>query len=235
MTTISEALKEIFSEFNRTMSAREVIQIINQRYPDKWKESALNAHLYGCSVNNPPAYTQHASMPKFLFDHGQRRYELYDSAKHGKYVKGHLVGDGPQDEEENDGEDSDQVTFGLEKDLEEYISRNLEQIEEGLKIYSGDGKNGRQYSTDVGRIDLLAVDKTGSFVVIELKVGKAIDHVIGQILGYMSYIRKNLANEREVRGIIVADDFDERLKYAVTEIPRLKLKKYLARFEFEDI
>jgi len=74
MTTISEALKEIFSEFNRTMSAKEVIQVINQRYPDQWKESALNAHLYGCSVNNPPAYTQHASMPKFLFDHGQRRY-----------------------------------------------------------------------------------------------------------------------------------------------------------------
>lgn len=218
------------------MSSKEVIQIITQRYPNKWKESALNAHLYGCSVNNPPAYTQHASMPKFLFDHGQRKYELYVTEKHGKYNKGYLEGEKPESEDE-EGEETDtvQVTFGLEKDLEEYISRNLDQIEQGLKLYSGGNISGRQYITNVGRIDLLAVDKNGSFVVIELKAGKAIDHAVGQILGYMSNIRKNLANGKEVRGIIVADDFDDRLKYAADEIPKLKLKKYLVKFEFEDV
>jgi len=82
---------------------------------------------------------------------------------------------------------------------------------------------------------LLALDRNSSFVVIELKAGKAIDHVIGQILGYMSYVRKSLADGGEVRGIIVADDFDERLKYAVGEIPKLRLKKYLVQFKFEDV
>lgn len=238
MTTISEALKEIFTEYNRVMSAREIIQIINQRYAtNKWKESSLNAHLYGCSVNNPPAYTQHPSQPKFLFDHGQRRYELYIAEKHGKYKDGYLEGVKPPPDEDEEDEETDtaQVTFGLERDLEEYISRNLDQIEDGLKLYS-DGKNsGQQYPTDVGRIDLLALDKSESYVVIELKAGKAIDHVLGQILGYMSHVRKKLANGKEVRGIIVADDFDERLKYAAEEIPKLKLKKYLVKFEFEDI
>jgi hypothetical protein len=237
LTTISEALKEMFTEYNRVMSAREVIQIINQRYAmNKWKESSLNAHLYGCSVNNPPAYTQHPSQPKFLFDHGQRRYELYIAEKHGKYKDGYLEGVKPPPDEDEEGEETDtaQVTFGLERDLEEYISRNLEQIEDGLKLYSNGEISGRQYSTDVGRIDLLALDKSGSYVVIELKAGKAIDHVLGQILGYMSHIRKNLANGKEVRGIIVADDFDERLKYAAEEIPKLKLKRYLVKFEFED-
>lgn len=236
LATISEALKEIFSEYNRVISAKEVIQIINQRYPNKWKESALNAHLYGCSVNNPPAYTQHASLPKFLFDNGQRKYELYMADKHGKYNKGYLEGGKPESAEEEAEETyATQVTFSLERDLEEYISRNLDQIEEGLKLYSAGDISGRQYSTDVGRIDLLALDKNGSLVVIELKAGKAIDHVVGQILGYMSHIRKNLANGKEVRGIIVADDFDERLKYAAEEISKLKLKKYLVKFEFEDI
>ena len=238
LTTISEALKEIFTEYNRVMSAREIIQIINQRYAtNKWKESSLNAHLYGCSVNNPPAYTQHPSQPKFLFDHGQRRYELYIAEKHGKYKDGYLEGVKPPPDEDEEDEETDtaQVTFGLERDLEEYISRNLDQIEDGLKLYS-DGKNsGQQYPTDVGRIDLLALDKSESYVVIELKAGKAIDHVLGQILGYMSHVRKKLANGKEVRGIIVADDFDERLKYAAEEIPKLKLKKYLVKFEFEDI
>ncbi len=236
MTTISEALKEIFIEYDRVMSAREVVQIINQRYPNKWKESALNAHLYGCSVNNPPAYTQHASMPKFLFDLGQRQYERYFAEKHGKYNRGYREGDmPPQEDEEGEETDAVQISFGLERDLEEYISRNLDQIEAGLKLYMGEGDSGRQYSTDIGRIDLLALDRNGSFVVIELKAGKAIDHVIGQILGYMSHVRRNLAKGKEVRGIIVADDFDERLKYAAAEMPKLKLKRYLVKFEFEDI
>lgn len=237
LTTISEALREIFTEFDRVMSAKEVIHIINQRYPNKWKESALNAHLYGCSVNNPPAYTQHPSMPKFLYDHGQRKYELYIAEKHGEFEKGYPKGERPKLPPDENGEETDtaQVTFGLERDLEEYISRNLDQIEPDLKLYSNGSVSGRQYITEVGRIDLLAVDKTGSFVVIELKAGKAIDHVVGQILGYMSHVRKSLANGKEVRGIIVADDFDDRLKYAAEEIPKLALKKYLAKFEFEDV
>lgn len=118
---------------------------------------------------------------------------------------------------------------------QERSAKNLDQLEEGLKLYSDWKNSGRQYSTDVGRIDLLALDKSGAYVVIELKAGKAIDHVIGQILGYMRYVRKSLANGKEVRGIIVADEFDERLKYAAAEIPKLKLKRYIVKFEFEDV
>ncbi|MGQ9725939.1 MAG: endonuclease NucS domain-containing protein [Candidatus Bathycorpusculaceae bacterium] len=235
MVTISEAIKEIFTELD-IVSAEEIIRIINQRYPNRWKESAIHAHLYGCSVNKPPAYTQHPSMPKFLFDHGRRRYELYNPEKHGKWSKGYPIGKEPSEElVEETRIEEEEVSFGLERDLEEYISRNLKQLEEGLTLYSAEGSSGRQYSTDVGRIDLLAVDKEGNFVVVELKAGLATDRVVGQVLGYMRYVRKNLAKEKDVRGIIVADDFDERLKYAVAEIPKLKLKKYLVKFEFRDI
>lgn len=234
MVTISEAIREVLTELNRVASANEIIQIINQRYPNRWKESAIYAHLYGCSVNNPPAYTQHPSMPKFLFDHGRRRYELFNSEKHGEWHRGYPIS---KESPEKPAEENkiEEVAFGLERDLEEYISRNLSQLEEGLKLYSAEGLIGRQYPTDVGRIDLLALDKEGNFVVIELKAGLATDRVTGQILGYMSYIRKNLAKDKDVRGIIVAEDFDERLKYAAAEIPKLKLKKYLVKFEFQDV
>jgi len=236
MVTISEAIKEIFTELDRVVSAEEIIRIINQRYPNKWRESAIYAHLYGCSVNKPPAYTQHPSMPKFLFDHGRRRYELYNPEKHGKWSKGYRIGKEPSEElVEETRIEEEEVSFGLERDLEECISRNLKQLEEGLTLYSTEGSSGRQYSTDVGRIDLLTVDKEGNFVVIELKAGLATDRVVGQVLGYMRCVRKNLAKGKDVRGIIVADDFDERLKYAVAEIPKLKLKKYLVKFEFRDI
>lgn len=235
MITISEAIKETITELGKIASAKEIIQVINQRYPNRWKESAIYAHLYGCSVNNPPAYTQHPSMPKFLFDHSGRKYELYNQEKHGKWSKGYPMDKESSEELVEETRIEQEVTFGLERDLEEYISRNLEQLEEGLRLYSADGLSGRQYSTDVGRIDLLAVDKEGNSVVIELKAGLATDRVVGQVLGYMRYVRKNLAKGKDVRGIIVADDFDERLKYAVAEIPKLKLKRYLVKFEFRDI
>ena len=236
MVTISEAIREIFVELSRAASAKEIIGIINQRYPSKWKESAIYAHLYGCSVNRPSAYTQHPSMPKFLFDHGGRKYELYNPEKHGKYNKGYPIGGEPA---KNAGEEETQIGeeigLSLERDLEEYISRNLGELEEGLALYSEGGLSGRQYSTDVGRIDLLAVDREGNFVVIELKAGLATDRVIGQVLGYVRYVRKNLAKGKDVRGIIVAEDFDERLKYAVAETPNLRLKRYTVKFEFRDV
>lgn len=236
MITISEAIKEVFTELNRVASAKEVVRIINQRYPNRWKESAIYAHLYGCSVNRPSAYMQHPYMPKFLFDHGRRMYELYNPEKHGKYDKGYPVSRKPAGASgEEEPEIEEEISLSLERDLEEYISRNLEQIEGGLTMYSEEGSSGRQYSTDVGRIDLLATDKEGNFVVIELKAGLATDRVIGQVLGYMRYVRKNLAKGKDVRGIIVAEDFDERLKYAAAEIPKLKLKKYIVKFEFRDI
>jgi RecB family endonuclease NucS len=56
----------------------------------------------------------------------------------------------------------------------------------------------------VGIIDLLALDKNRDFVVIELKAGRAGDSACGQILGYMSWVRKELAGEKKVRGMIVA-------------------------------
>jgi hypothetical protein len=236
MVTISEAIKEIFTELNRVASAKQVVGIINQRYPNRWKDSAIYAHLYGCSVNRPSAYTQHPSIPKFLFDHGKRRYELYDPKKHGEYDKGYPISRKPAEGlGVEESEIQEEISLSLERDLEEYISRNLGCLEKGLTLYSEEGSSGRQYSTDVGRIDLLAIDKEGNFVVIELKAGLATDRVVGQLLGYMRYVRKNLAKGRDVKGIIIADDFDERLKYAIAETPKLKLKKYIVKFEFRDI
>lgn len=68
-----------------------------------------------------------------------------------------------------------------------------------------------------------------------MKAGLATDRVVGQILGYMRYVRRNLAKDKDIRGFIIADDFDERLKYAVAELPKIKLKKYMVKFEFKNI
>src|SRR3546814_10376966 len=58
---------------------------------------------------------------------------------------------------------------------------------------------GRQYETTVGPIDILARDKkTGGYVVIELKKGRAADKVFGQLSRYMGWVKKNHAGDAQI-------------------------------------
>jgi Holliday junction resolvase-like predicted endonuclease len=70
----------------------------------------------------------------------------------------------------------------LEKHLEDWIERDPTLLEEGLTIV------GRQVSTDGGRLDLLAVDPQGRWVVIEIKAGSVRRETIAQALDYASCI-----------------------------------------------
>ncbi len=94
--------------------------------------------------------------------------------------------------------------------IESFLEKQVSYLEQGLKLV----KNGRQYPTEVGPIDLLAKDSSGRFVVIELKKTRASDKVMGQILRYMGWVRINLSQEKIVRGIIVAREVPDKLKYA---------------------
>jgi len=182
-------------------------------------------------------------MPKFLFDHGGRRYELYEQEKHGRWDRGYPVDELAKEIAEQRGRETEvpltiqstEPSITLEKDLQEYLSRDLNRLEEGFRIYSEQGRGGREFHTDVGEIDILALDKEDNFVVIELKVGKAKDSVMGQLLGYMQYVRENLAKGKKVRGIIIAEDFDDRVLYAIRALPNVAIKKYAVKFEFQDV
>jgi endonuclease len=69
-----------------------------------------------------------------------------------------------------------------------------------------------------------------TLVVIELKSGKAGDSVCGQILGYMAWVRKELAGEKKVRGIIVSSDFSDRLRFAARTVGSVSLIRYHVTF-----
>ncbi len=128
---------------------------------------------------------------------------------------------------DNDSDINASATFGLEKDLQSALVGTITQLEPDLTIVDG----GVEYSVDSGRIDILAKDKDGCFVVIELKVGTAPDSVITQTLGYMADIADEHGQEN-VRGIIVADDFNKRVRSASRLIPNLTLISYRYTFEF---
>lgn len=129
------------------------------------------------------------------------------------------------------------IQFGEEKFLEDFVIGHFNQVfkDEELELFSEDGNTARQYVTNVGRIDILAKEKaTGSLVVIELKKGEGHHDVIGQILKYMGWVKDN-KESKEVKGIIIAEKFDEGFRNALKMVQDKNLKVKTYRISFDDL
>lgn len=116
----------------------------------------------------------------------------------------------------------------LEAPLREFIARNLETIEKGLKLIQ------TKYRTKqgVGEIDILCQDAKGRFVVIEVKRWKDSDKVVGQILRYMGAIKEEKGSQP--RGIIILNQEDKRLNYAASIVESIETKYYRFSFAISD-
>jgi len=125
-----------------------------------------------------------------------------------------------------DENQSPEITFGLERDLQSALRTNIEQLEPGLSIVDG----GRERTTEAGRLDILAEDRDANLVVIELKAGRATSDVIAQTLSYMTAIAEE--EGRPVRGAIVAGEFTDRVISAAKAVPNLDLFTYAYLFSF---
>jgi RecB family endonuclease NucS len=133
------------------------------------------------------------------------------------------------DEDEDENEEAQEMTFGLERDLQQALRRNIQSIEPGLTIID----DGRERRTEAGLIDITAQDTDGRKVIIELKAPIAKPDVIAQTLAYMEAVQNE--DQGEVRGIIIASDFVDRVKLAARQIPNLKLIRYGFSFSFNEV
>jgi len=125
-----------------------------------------------------------------------------------------------------------EIPIQLERQLEEFLAANPELIEPGLTMYRDeDGRVGQQYPTDVGVIDLLCHRQNGQLLVIELKRSRVSDVGVGQISRYIGWVKKHIARESEVCGLILCHDRDDALKYAVYAHPSLSLRYFRLRLE----
>jgi len=162
--------------------------------------------------------------PKGLTDEGKANLRFWCKVK--RRYEDFLAGRGQQIiTADVDEESSEDQAFAAETDLRDFLAGNLECIEKGLRLYTKDGTTGVEYAIDDGRIDILAVDKDGCLVVIELKVSRGRNKALGQILYYMGWVDQHFGNG-PCRGMIVAKEIADDLKLAVQRTASVSLCSY---------
>lgn len=126
--------------------------------------------------------------------------------------------------------------FGLERHLHEFLRDNWNQVELGREwaLYQepGDEEAGYEYPCDVGRIDLLAKHRTEPrWLVIELKRNQTSDQTVGQLLRYIGWVKRHLAEDGEqVHGMIICREADDALRYALSTLQNVELRLYKVEF-----
>ncbi|MBN2208029.1 MAG: DUF91 domain-containing protein [Candidatus Coatesbacteria bacterium] len=123
-----------------------------------------------------------------------------------------------------DEADEDQG-FAAEADLRDFLANNLERVEAGLQLHRDGEKPGVEFPVEDGRIDILASDKTGRFVVFELKLARGRNRALGQLLYYMGWVDKHLG-KGPCRGIIVAKEISDDLVLATQRVQGVSLYRY---------
>ncbi len=214
------------------LNKKEIIDWFKQHYP-KIKQGTITAHLIRMSVNAPSRihYNVFSNGADDLFYQiDGSHFRLYDKSTDPVpiYKEDDKKSEDESEIDEPEKEDKlESNEFAYERDLKNFLSKNLHIIEPDLTLYEDEGITGIEFPVGGRFIDILALDKNNNFVIIELKVSKGYDRVIGQILRYMAWIEKNLAEpNQKVKGIIIASKISDDLKLASSKISDITLYEY---------
>jgi hypothetical protein len=234
---------------NQTFRKSDAVRWFGQHYP-KIKRTTVSLHVDGMSINN--RNRRHHSNIKPGSEHdlfyklGPDQYRLWiqdtdpaplykediERQALGETEKG-AVDD--ESEEEAIVEAATATAFAFERDLRNYLTRNLGLIEPGLRLYDEEGITGEEFPVGGRFIDILAIDRESGYVVIELKVSRGYDRVLGQLLRYMAWVEQNMDTSKKVRGFIVAKEITNDLKLAASRIPDIRLIEYKLSFELHPV
>jgi hypothetical protein len=223
-----EMASDLAPKADDVITKQQVLSWFRDRYP-KIKEGTVTAHLIRLSTNAPSRLHYHAKAgdDDLFFQIDGNRYRRYNP-----------VGDAPPIHEgttppallptdsEADLPDS-AAEFAYEADLRNFLAKNLSLIESGLRLYEEESISGIEFPVGGRFIDILALDTSNNYVVIELKVSKGYDRVVGQLLRYTAWIAKHHAEpSQSVRGVIVAREISDDLLLACSGLPHIQLFEY---------
>lgn len=199
------------------------------RYP-KIKKSTVNSHLIRLSANAPSRVNWNFKPEDddVFYQIDSSRFRLYDPLNDPAAIGKHNADDRQQLCDPADSADDVSTTeFAYEHDLRDYLAKNLHLVEPGLRLYEDEGVKGIEFPAGNRYIDILAIDKNDDYVVIELKVSRGYDRVVGQLLRYVGWIQQNHANaEQKVRGVIVSREITDDLRLACSGLQHVSLFEY---------
>jgi hypothetical protein len=217
------------------LTRERVLSWFRARYP-KVKPATIAAHLILHSTNAPSRVHYNVNpegVDDLFYQVDAQHYRLYNPSADPSPIYEKRDRDAASgatsltDETEAPEAHGATNEFAYEKDLQSFLSKNLILIEPGLRLYEEEGITGVEYPAGGRSIDILALDRNSNFVVIELKVSRGYDRVVGQVLRYMAWIGKNLADPNQsVRGVIVAREISEDLLLASSRVPDIELYEY---------
>ena len=232
-------------------TADDVVGWFAVHYP-KTKESTIRAHLLKLATNVATRvyYKAKPGQDDMLFRIAPGLFRRYDPAKDPPPIRvGDVSGPIPRAtvaertvaSEENewprpDAAEVGSSEFAYEHHLRDFLARDVTKLEPGLRLYESEGIPGVEYPIRNRRMDLLCVGKDGALVVVELKVSKGHDRVLGQILTYMGWVRADIADGKPVRGMIVASAMSDEIKTAIRESKAdVKLFEYELSFALRSV
>ena len=207
-------------------SRDQVVQWFASRYP-KIKQGTVAAHLARLSTNSP-SRIQYSVKADGSDDHfykiDSRNYRLYVAGNDPEPISTkNIIEEESLSIEELEGTGE----FAYERDLRDFLARNLHLVESEMTLYSDEDITGVEYPVGGRFIDILAIDASNNYVVIELKVSKGYDRVVGQLLRYVNWIKQNLAEKNEdVRGVIIARNISTDLQLACSGLMNVSLMEY---------
>ena len=251
MPIYEKPTRELMHEFadqelkpSQVFSRKDAVRWFANHYPDI-KSNTVGLHVDGMSVNSPQRRHHPSIKPEagwdLFFKLGPREFRLWDPEKDpAPRYKADIEEN--ISEKEDFGKDATQDDpgsrkFAFERDLQNYLVHNLGLLEPGLKLYEDeDGEfTGIEFPVGQRYIDILAVGTDGAYVVIETKVSRAYDRVVGQVLRYIGWLKENLAGEASVRGIIVASEISEDLILATSSVENIRLVEYEISFSLKAV
>lgn len=138
--------------------------------------------------------------------------------------------------------DAEQSEFALEKHLEDFLIENWSATIFGsdYQLLTDDQGEliGQQYSTEVGPIDILAIKQDKSeILILELKKGRSGDAVVGQMLRYMTAVKKEIADpSQKIRAVILTGQDDKKLRYSLEALDgKIEFMVYKVSFSISQV
>jgi hypothetical protein len=218
-----------------------VISWFAQKYP-RVKEGTISAHLIRLSINATSRvyYSAKPGDDDLFFQLDGGHFRLYNASTDPSPIY-EKTQNGSSPPPEVPDEHEPPTEFAYETDLRDFLAKNLSVLESGLRLYHDEGITGVEFPAGGRFIDILAVDAHDNLVVVELKVSRGYDRVVGQLLRYVAWVVARQAEPgQSVRGIIVAREISEDLLLACSTVPNVELFEYqlsvtLRRVKFEAV